>query len=131
MQNETRAFRLHLDSGRLLILKSYLSGLAALGDLVKQNTLPHLLPAYLAEWEKNRALAFGPIGLNRDGLTVESQLLPWSEIQSLQRKGGWIAIYKQGGWVSWKKVQLSDVPNAHVLLAIMSHHIDRLGGGIR
>jgi hypothetical protein len=128
LQNETRAFRLYLNSGELIILKSYLGGLAELGDIIKQNTLPHLLPVYLAEWEQMRSLDFGAIGLCRDGIKVENQTLPWSDVREVKRKGGWIALHKQGGWTSWKKVKLSDVPNAHILLEMIAQHSHYLIG---
>ena len=123
LMHESRAFHLRLRSGRIIVLKSYISRLAKLGTVLKQETLPHLLPGYQAALDQGRRVEFGPISLQRDGIELQEDLLPWQEVAGVNRKRGWIRIHRPGAWTSWKKVKLSDVPNAHVLLEMVAQHL--------
>lgn len=120
MVSESRAFRLHLQTGEVIALKSYIEGLAELGAIIQEETLPHLFPACQVKLRQGQHVEFGPIRLHREGIEVQGQVLSWTEIQDVKRKGGWIRFYGRGAWGSWKKIKLSEVPNAHVLFEIVA-----------
>jgi hypothetical protein len=115
MKNETHSFHLHLSSGQVIVLKDYISDLARLGDILKQETLPRLLAAALEGLDQGRPVDFGPIRVRPGGIEVDGKTLPWEAIQGVKRKFNWFQIHRRGGWVSWKKFKLGEVPNAHVL----------------
>jgi len=119
MENETRAFRLHLSSGQLIVLKSYISGLAQLGLTVQQRALPHLMSRCKQQLDTNRGVEFGPVLVTPEDIGVQGQAKQWSEIGPVHRKGGWIIISNPSGWGSWKKVKLSEVPNVYVMLKLI------------
>jgi hypothetical protein len=117
--NELRAFRIGLQSGQVIILKSYIGRLGKLGTLIKENTLPHLLRRYCADLNQGRSVVFGALRLSVDGLTVQDRLLPWQQVRSVKCKGGLIKLCRRDRWMTWRIVKLTDVPNAHVLLPLV------------
>jgi hypothetical protein len=118
--SEFRAFHLHLRSGQVIVLKSYIRRLLSLGSIVKRETLPHLLTGYQADLAEGRTATFGPLAIDRDGIVAQEQKLPWSEVRQVRQKAGWIKLYRPGKWFAWKKLKLSEIPNAHVLLHLAS-----------
>lgn len=125
LNHESRAFRLRLRSGQEVALKSYISGLVELGAIVKRETLPHLKQQCKAELKEQRKIDFGPISLRLEGVEVQGELLPWHEVTTIDRKGGWIRVQRLGESKSWKQLKLAEVPNAHVMLDLVAQ---RLGG---
>jgi hypothetical protein len=123
MIHESRAFRLRLQSGEEIALKSYISGLAKLGAIVQRETLPHLKQHCQAELKEKRSIEFGPISLRVEGIEVQQELLPWAEVVGVERKKGWIEVQRLGASKSCKQVKLSDVPNAHVLLDLVAQRL--------
>jgi hypothetical protein len=93
-------------------------GLPRPGAVIKERTLPHLLPGYLAELNAQGFTEFGPIRLRADGIEVEGQALPWSEVRAIKRSRGWYNVFRRSGWTAWKKAKVSDVPNARVMLEL-------------
>jgi hypothetical protein len=123
MKYESRAFRLRQQLGEEIALKSYIGGLAELGDIVKRATLPHLLQSCQAELKQKRQVDFGPICLRLDGIQVQEDLLPWAEVAGVDRKGGWIRVQRIDASKNWRQVKLSDVPNAHVLIHMVDQRV--------
>jgi len=123
IMHESRAFRLQLHSGQVVVLKSYIRGLAEIGATVKRETLVHLLPAYESELREVGSVEFGRIRLSRNGIEVGNASSLWSEVSAADRKRGWIRIHRLDTWKTWQKARLSGVPNAHVLLEIVARRV--------
>jgi hypothetical protein len=119
-RHESRAIQLVLHSGLVIILKSYVCRLAELGAIIKRETLPLLLPSYQSALHSGQPVKLGLILLDRDGIVVGMDRLPWCEVSGADRKGGWVRLHRIGSWKSWKKVKLSEVPDAHVLIEMVN-----------
>src|SRR5207244_4076595 len=81
MSHERHSFHLHLRSGEVIILKDYISRLTRLGKIIKEATLPHLLPLVLSKLNEGRVLDFGPILICPDGIEIADKSFPVNTIQ--------------------------------------------------
>ncbi|MBI1914552.1 MAG: hypothetical protein HYS12_07415 [Planctomycetes bacterium] len=120
MSHQTHAFHLHLRSGEVIILPNYIRGLARLGYTIKAATLPRLVVVSLAELDGARSVSFGPIRLSPDGIEVNDKQLPWGKVKRVKRLGNWLDIHRRGALLRWKRFNLGEVPNAHVLEEIVA-----------
>jgi hypothetical protein len=122
MRSESRAFHLRLRTGQVVVLKSYLRGLAKIGATVKRETLPLLLPAYQEMLRRGQKVEFGPIRLAQHDICVDAERRLWGELDRMRRNRGWLMFYCRGEWLAWKKVKVSAVPNAHVMVHLVGAH---------
>ena len=119
LRSESRAFHLHLRSGKVIMLKSYLRAPARLGTTVKRETLPFLLPAYQEILQMGECAQFGPICVHRNGITVQEQTLLWVELQRDGASADGSCSIAAGTGRPGKKSNSLDVPNSHVLMQIV------------
>ena len=96
----------------------------ALGQYIQQRSLDTLVPAYLNVYHNGQTLGFGPVQLSRAGLAVQDKTLPWDHVQNASANG-WLLTINQSGLKAWATLEVSQIPNVRVLLAV----IERLTGG--
>jgi hypothetical protein len=63
-----------------LELTANIANYLALGDLVEERVVAHLLPEALAELEAGRSVRFGPLDVNRGGLSFDGLSCGWSQV---------------------------------------------------
>ena len=85
--------------------------------LVEQHTLKHMLPPALEALAAGEAIGFGVLSASKDGLHHGLDTLPWHEIESIEAGEG-LVVVKCGEGRHGLDVEVSDVPNAHVLVAL-------------
>jgi hypothetical protein len=109
--------------GPILAFNETLVRLRELRELVEERTLPHLLPPTLQAFRAGRTLRFGIIGVSRDGLAVGDGMLAWNDVESAEVVKGMLVIRARHPGATWRKFPRSQVPNLHVLVAL----IERVG----
>jgi hypothetical protein len=108
-------------SGKQIIFDDSLPQLEKLGGIVEERTLSHLLRQSLETFEDGETLYFGKLRADRHGLIYQKELLPWKEFQELQVSDDAVRIMKKGKWRAWQSVSKDDIPNCHVLQALVEH----------
>ena len=109
--------------GNELVLKNVVQDFPALVDLVKQETLPRLLPAAQASFSAGEKLAFGRISVDQREVRLGDASLPWEEVDAFTAEKGVIQIRKREKWLVWAQEPVTDVPNAHILIAVAQAHL--------
>lgn len=106
--------------GRTLELRNVVEDFPALAALVKRETLTRLLPAAQAACSAGEPLRFGPLTIDRQEVRFGDARLPWAEVESFTDTtwDGAVKVRKRGKFFTWASPPLSDVPNAHVLIAV-------------
>jgi len=109
--------------GRRLSFDDSLPRLAELAQILCRETLPFLRPQAEAACEAGNTLHFGKLRMSRQGLSQGKETLPWSDLQKIKVNGVQLLIYKKGKWTHSLNCSLADVPNAHVLLALLEQRV--------
>jgi hypothetical protein len=85
-----------------------------------------LLPQVVAAYNAGQTITFGPLSVNRQGLTnILGKLLPWSEITGIDTQSGYIAVRQAGKWLKWSNQPVARIPNAFVFLALVKSLLPR------
>ncbi len=109
--------------GRRLTFDDSLPRLADLAQIICGETLPFLWPQAQAAWESGTPLDFGKLRISQQGLSQGKETLPWSALQKIKINGAQLLVYKKGKWTHSLNFSLSDIPNSHVLLALLEQRV--------
>jgi hypothetical protein len=119
-RGEDHYFRVTCRDGKELVFRNFLDDLSWLGQIIHHETLPYLLPPAVAALEKGESLDFGPLCVDPEGLrSAPEKLLSWEEVKEVTVANGLLKVTRMGKLWAWFKTPLSQVPNAHVLLALV------------
>jgi hypothetical protein len=108
---------------RRMTFDDSLPSLMELTELIQRETLRFLLPRALATYEEGKALAFGKLLLSQRGLSQEKLALPWSDVQKVKMGKIELLIYKKGKWTHSIRFTGWDIPNFHVLVALLEQRV--------
>jgi hypothetical protein len=118
-RGEDHYFQIVCRDGKSLVFRNFLDDLQWLGQIIQHETLPYLLPPALAALKNGEVLSFGPLSLDVEGLSAETEKrLSWDEVQDVKITNGLLIVEQVGKWRSWFKNAIGQIPNAHVLLAL-------------
>jgi hypothetical protein len=95
------------------------SGYAELVEHVQRATFREFWPAAVARFRAGERVTFGPFEVERAGLRLDKNLLPWRDLGEVSVSGKNLAVKRSGKWLPWAAKQLEEVPNPHVLLALI------------
>jgi hypothetical protein len=104
--------------GEQLGLPSTLGEFAELGRRIQEETYRRLFPVAWADFQAGQPVAFGPIHCGLGGVTVGTSTLPWAQVDSLERAQDKLEVKRTEKKKVWKKVELNEVFNLHVLMGI-------------
>ncbi|HVO71642.1 MAG TPA: DUF6585 family protein [Aggregatilineaceae bacterium] len=105
--------------GENFTLDNRFSKIKKLAETLQQRLASVQLPKYLAELEAGQRVAFGPLGLDRQGVYQYDKSLSWSEVGKVEFDNGQVVIKKKGSnWGNWAKLDVSLVPNAAVFVML-------------
>lgn len=100
-----------------------------LAELVQRRTFPLLWAVARARFRAGEPVAFGDLELTPAGLrfagplpsrkkTAREKFLPWKAVKEVVVAQGMLSV-KAGRWFPWLVVDISQVPNPHVLFALV------------
>jgi hypothetical protein len=108
--------------GRTIRVPAHITALVELAEIIRRNTQPRLAPQIEAALERGDPVRFGPITLDRIGLTIDRRTWPWREMDHLRITAGSLVI--ESGTKRFAH-PIADVPNASLLLEFAA----RFGSG--
>ncbi len=90
-----------------------------LSDILQGKIAEHRLPQVKRQFKAGETLVFGPLRLNRQGISNEDETIPWREVEAIQIAKGVITIRRANKWLSWSTTPASEIPNLHVFLSLV------------
>ncbi|GCE10648.1 DUF6585 family protein [Tengunoibacter tsumagoiensis] len=107
--------------GKVFVLTSELPYLDRLGGFLEREVTRQLLPGMLARYTQMDKLTFGEIVLSPAGIAIEheKQLLPWSELESLEVSDTTLSLRRRGDEWEWATLSVSKLPNLGVLQGVV------------
>ena len=108
--------------GAKVVFDGTFSRLRELGQTIEQGSARYLLPRAIAAFNAGQPVVFGKMYVNFSGVSDGKKTLPWSELKSIKvdENNGTIAIRKQGKWLNWSNLSLSETPNILVFEALVN-----------
>jgi len=55
------------------------------------------------------------------------ELLPWTQVEAVDVKNGFVSVKRQGAWLSWDKVAAAEIPNFFVFQALVDYVLKQYG----
>jgi hypothetical protein len=95
-----------------------LSDYAQLAEEVQKRTFTALWPSVRNRFRRGEAISFGELEVGPVGLAHAGKLLPWRELKELTIAQNKLSIKQAGKWLPWALLELSGVPNPHLLFAL-------------
>jgi hypothetical protein len=116
-----RNYWLSNNKGQVLPLTQAISRVQELVNDVRNAVLPLMLGRSLTDYQAGRPVAFGPIQVHQQGIAVSGKVYQWSEVESVAVNDGRVQVSKRGGgWFSGASVDVAQVPNLEVLIALLA-----------
>jgi hypothetical protein len=100
-------------------LTPVVGGYADLVERVQAATFPVLWPRALARFQAGEWVACGPFEASPAGLRFGKSTLPWAEVGEVGITSKNLSVKRKGKWLPWAAKELEEVPNPHVLLALI------------
>ncbi len=129
LPTRTHVYTIQTRDRRTLRLSDQFVDVRQAGTLLQQEVLRRSLPAALAAYQVGTALPFGPLTTSRDGLTRGKATLPWAEVVRVSvTEGSYrgtaartykLQVTRIGQRRPWLQIDLEQIPNSQVLLALL------------
>lgn len=107
----THSYSIQRKDGSSFKLGMFLSSNSQLGEIIQEEVARLLFPGVQAAFEQGRPLIFGPLILDRSGLTCREKFLPWNEIERIKFTTDHVSIKARDKFFAWANVRYGDVPN--------------------
>jgi hypothetical protein len=104
--------------GQCLVLRNVVADFQKLVDMVKKVTLPRLVPPASAAIKNGNALSFGDLIIDRHEVRRGDTSIPWQDVKTFEEHKGVVTIVSKHKWLTWAKCPITQIPNAHVLIAL-------------
>lgn len=91
----------------------------ALGRIIEREITRRRIATYWHRIKEGEKLQFGPLSINKEGLSRGSKLVPWSQISQVHIFQGVIAIAKDGIPQKWPLVRTARIPNFFLFVALI------------
>jgi hypothetical protein len=89
-----------------------------LAELVQRRTFARTYAAVRDKLLAGEAVLFGDLEMSSRGFRYTTKSLRWRDFKEIVVAQGKLTIKKEGGWIPWAIMDVSRVPNPHVLFAI-------------
>lgn len=116
----THRYKVRRRDGHEVVLNDRFTQVGKLGDTISNQVTRTLLPQVIAAYNAGQTITFGPLSVNRQGLTnILGKLLPWSEITGIDIQRGYVAVRQAGKWLKWSNQPVASIPNVFVFIAMV------------
>ena len=126
----TRTYRCQLDlkdGNRMNFTKNTIDfpAIAHLCDRIQVELTSRQFPPALEAFDRGETLRFGPIAVNRIGITKSGKCLPWNGIEKIQLQNGCLVILQSPNSLVWPDATPDTVPNVFVFLTLAQQILPR------
>jgi hypothetical protein len=104
--------------GHRIVLDNKIHKVKELGTIIGEQVANALWPQTLAVLNAGNIIHFGPLNVSRQGISKGDKFLPWPALKEIVISGEDLKIHQHGKWLSWSNVELDNVPNVFLLLAL-------------
>ncbi len=98
--------------------------MAQLGALIQSETFKRLMPQAIESYNGGGTLQYGKLSINQVGISNGKETVAWAQVKGVQISNGFIAVKKEGKWLTWANVSVAQTPNFFIFLAL----VDRIVG---
>ena len=113
--------RLILDSGKSIRIPDTLQNMMELISRLKANLYPRLFPKLLAEFRSGKRLAFGPLEIHAQGLSLDHQEISWPKVKRVDVYNGLLVIELNDRPA--RKLPVGRIPNLELVLQLIDQGI--------
>ena len=110
--------------GKRFMFDDRLENVRNLGESIQQAVMRVLLPVLMEEFEIGEEVIFGPLSLDRRGLSYGKHFLDWEDIQEVKLDKGYFVVRKKGKWLNWGSVATQSIPNFMVFMVMVDKIVD-------
>ncbi len=110
--------------GETLKLNNSVGKVAQLGALIQSETFKRLMPQAIESYNGGGTLQYGKLSINQVGISNGKETVAWAQVKGVQISNGFIAVKKEGKWLTWANVSVAQTPNFFIFLAL----VDRIVG---
>jgi hypothetical protein len=113
-------------NGKELRVNGSLLGFRRLSEVVQRETFNRRWPRAFSKLLSGSTISFGELGIALSGLFCSEGNLSWNDIQEMEIKfrdsDRWthLEIWKRGLSSCWHRILVFDIPNPHVLMALVT-----------
>jgi hypothetical protein len=129
LPGRTHVYTFQTRDRRTMRLSDQFADISSAGAFVQQEVLRYKLPLAIAGYQAGASLPFGSLTISRAGLARGKATLPWTEVVSVsvtvgRYRGAAVWTYKLqvmriGERRPWLEIDLEQIPNSRVLLALL------------
>ena len=122
------SYTLQQTDGKTIHLTNELPHIERLGGFLEREVTRHLLDDAIAEFHAGKALDFGDIQINRQGIGLKSErkLLAWPDVDRLTVDKATVNIYHKGDSWEWETLSVAGIPNVGVLKGLVDTLLQEL-----
>lgn len=89
-----------------------------LAEEVQKRTFTVIWPLVWNGLLEGKVIAFGDLEVSRIGVRHAGKFLAWSDLKEISIAQGKLSIKQGGKWLPWLVLDVSSIPNPHVLFAL-------------
>jgi uncharacterized protein DUF6585 len=116
----TYTYTLRKADGGKVVFDNRIKKVQDLGPMIERATTPNLHKRAVDAYNVGQTVLFGPVALNKGGITFGKKSYPWSEVAQVSINKGILQVSKKGGGMfSGASAAASTIPNLAVLLSIV------------
>ena len=119
----THVYTLRRNDGMVFKFNDTISKVEELGNAIQREVTRVLLPRFINAYNAGSTLNFGPLSINRQGISNSREMLPWSQYKDMQVQRGIISVKKEGKWLNWSSVGVAKIPNFYVFMALLDYAV--------
>ncbi len=117
-------YTIRTSKGENIKLTNSIGKVAQLGALIQSETFKRLMPRAIETYSGGGTLQYGKLSMNQAGISNGKETVPWALVKGVQISNGFIAVKKEGKWLTWANVAVAKTPNFFIFLAL----VDRIIG---
>jgi hypothetical protein len=107
-------------NNRQVILNDRITNIGSLGNIISDMVTRVKLPLVIAAFKAGNTITFGSLSVSLQGVSNSKELISWSQIKEIGVNRGMVTVRKEGKWLSWSSVQVANIPNFFIFLALVN-----------
>ncbi len=118
------SYTVKTQDGTLLRFQNIFQNIEEIGSYIREQVFQYQMPDAHENYNKGNDLIFGPITINKNGLTSVKGTLFWTEVSSINVRKGKVLIRDKNSRFNWTEIAVSQIPNFSVFCALVNEIIE-------